>query len=96
MCKDLGVVDDDFDITIHNHQSPENCFTAFIPPERFKELVREAASVVGRKNRRGRWHRVARMLRQRDFHRTKQMARQFLLTRATWYLNELKLVFSRC
>ncbi len=96
VCKDLGVVDDDFDITIHNHQSPENCFTAFIPPERFKELVREAASVVGRKNRRGRWHRVARMLRQRDFHRTKQMARQFLLTRATWYLNELKLVFSRC
>ena len=96
VCKDLGVVDDDFDITIHNHQSRKNCFTAFIPPERFKELVREAASVVGRKNRRGRWHRVARMLRQRDFHRTKQMARQFLLTRATWYLNELKLVFSRC
>ena len=94
VCKELGVVDDDFDITIHNHQSPENCFTAFIPPERFKELVREAASVVGRKNRRGRWHRVARMLLQRDFHRTKQMARQFLLTRATWYLNELKLVFS--
>ena len=89
------MVDDDFDITIYNHQSPENCFTAYIPPERFKELVREAVSVVGRKNRRGRWHRVALMLRQRDFHRTQQMARRFLLTRAAWYLNGLKLAVSR-
>ena len=95
VCKELGVVDDDFDITIYNHQSPENCFTAYIPPERFKELVREAASVVGRKNRRGRWHRAALMLRRRDFHRTKRMARQFLLTRAAWYLNGLKLAVSR-
>ena len=95
VCKELGVVDDDFDITIYNHQSPENCFTAFIPPERFKELVREAVSVVGRKNSRGRWHRVARMLRQRDFHRTKRMARQFLLTRAARYLNGLGLAVSR-
>ena len=36
VCKELGVVDDDFDITIYNHQSPENCFTAYISPERFK------------------------------------------------------------
>ena len=95
VCKELGVVDDDFDITIYNHQSPENCFTAFIPPEHFKELVREAVSVVGRKNSRGRRRRAARMLRQRDFYRTGQMARQFLLTRLAWYLNGLKLVFSR-
>ena len=95
VCKELGVVDDDFDITIYNHQSPENCFTAFIPPERFKELVRETASVVTRKNSRGRWRRVARMLRRRDFRRTKQMARQFLLTRAAWYFRGLKLVVSR-
>ena len=95
VCKELGVVDDDFDITIYNHQSPENCFTAFIPRERFKELVREAASVVRRKNSRGRWRRVVGMLRQRGFHRTKQMARQFLLTRVAWYLNALRLAVSR-
>ena len=85
VCKELGVVDDDFDITIYNHQSPENCFTAFIPPERFKELVREAVSVVGRKNSRGRWRRAVMMLLHRDFYRTRHMARQFLLTRAAWY-----------
>ncbi len=89
VCKDLGVVDDDFDITIYNHQSTENCFTAFIPPERFRELVGEAALIVGRKNRRGRWRRVVRMLRQRDFHRTARMARQFVLTRASWYLERV-------
>ncbi len=85
VCKDLGVVDDDFDITLHNHQSPENCFTAFIPRERFKELVRESMAVVERKNRRGRWRRVVMMLLNRDFYRMKRMARQFLLTRAAWY-----------
>ena len=95
VCKELGVVDDDFDITIYNHQSPENCFTAYIPPARFKELVREAVSIVRRKNRRGRWRRIPLMLRQRDFHRAKQMARQFLATRVAWYLDGLKLAVSR-
>ena len=95
VCKELGVVDDDFDITIYNHQSPENCFTAFIPPERFKELVRQVVSVVRARNRRGRWRRIPLMLRQRDFHRANQMARQFLATRAAWYLNGLKLAVSR-
>ena len=85
VCKELGVVDDDFDITIHNHQSPENCFTAYIPPERFQELVRESVAIVTRKNRRGRWRRTARMLRRRDFRRTVHLARHFLRTRAAWY-----------
>ena len=84
VCKDLGVVDDDFDITIHNHQSPENCFTAFIPPERFKELVREAAALVARKNKRGRRHRVVRMLLHRDFQRTGSALVHFLRTRVAW------------
>ena len=89
VCKDLGVVDDDFDITIYNHQSPENCFTAFIPPERFKELVREATAVVERKNRRGRWRRIARMLLHRDFRRTKSMLFHFLRTRTAWYVERI-------
>ena len=85
VCKELGVVDDDFDITIYNHQSPENCFTAYIPPQRFKELVRQAVAIVRRKNTRGRWRRIPLMLRQRDFHRMKHVARQFLVTRAVRY-----------
>ena len=89
VCKELGVVDDDFDITIYNHQSPENCFTAFIPPERFKELVREVASVVGRKNSRGRWRRAALMLRQRDFHHWKHTLLHFLRSRAAWYFERV-------
>ena len=89
VCKELGVVDDDFDITIYNHQSPENCFTAFIPRERFKELVREAASVVRRKNSRGRWRRTALMLRQRTFHHQKQALLQFLRSRAAWYFEHI-------
>ena len=85
VCKDLGTVDDDFDIEIYNHQSPENCFTAFIPPERFKQLVREAASIVSRKNKNGRWHRSVLMLRHRDFNRMKYLLWRFLHTRVAWY-----------
>ena len=81
-CKDLGVVDDDFDITIHNHQSPENCFTAFIPPERFRELVRETSSIVARKNRRGRRRRLLRMVLHRDFRRARYQMSHFLHSRA--------------
>ncbi len=88
-CKEMGIVDDDFDITVYNHQSPENCFTAYIPPERFKELVREAASIVGRKNSRGRWRRAARMLLHRDFHRTRQKLPYFLRSRLAWHLERL-------
>ena len=85
VCKELGVVDDDFDIAIHNHQSPKNCFTAFIPPDRFKELVREAASLVARKNSRSRWRRLSLMLLHRDLHRMKSMLLRFLRSRAAWY-----------
>ena len=81
-CKDLGVVDDDFDITIHNHQSPENCFTAFIPPERFRELVGEAAAIVARKNGRGRWRRLVMMVLHRDFRRATYQTSHFLRSRA--------------
>ena len=85
VCKELGVVDDDFDIALYNHQSPENCFTAYIAPERFRELVRETAAVVARKNDRSRLRRLALMLQQRDFHRMKHTLLHFLRTRLAWY-----------
>ncbi len=84
VCKELGVVDDDFDITLHNHQSPENCFTAYIPPERFRVLVREAAAIVGRKNNRSRWRRIGLMLRRGEFHRAQYTMSQFLRARLAW------------
>ena len=89
VCKDLGVVDDDFDITIYNHHSPENCFTAFIPPERFKELVKETASLVERKNNRARWRRIALMFLHRDFYRMRFMLLYFLRTRMAWYFERV-------
>jgi anaerobic magnesium-protoporphyrin IX monomethyl ester cyclase len=38
-CKERGLVSDDYDVSLYNHQSPENCFTAFIPRERFRHLI---------------------------------------------------------
>ena len=93
VCKDFGVVDDNFDITIYNHQSPENCFTAFIPRARFKELVREVASVVERKNNRGRWRRIILMLLGRDLHRMKHMLLHFLRSRVAWYSQRVRARF---
>ena len=55
VCRKLGLVDDSFDVTVHNHQSPENCFTAFIPPERFRKLARQTTRMVDRKNS---WNRI--------------------------------------
>ncbi len=92
VCKDLGIVDDDFDITRYNHQSPENCFTAYIEPERFKELVQEAAELVTRKSRRNRWRRISRMIRRGEYYRTAYLARKYIRTRAVRYSSR---VFSR-
>lgn len=50
-CRQLGLVDDDFDVARHNHHSPENCFTALIAPERFRILVRRVSRMVDRRNR---------------------------------------------
>ena len=75
-CKELGVVDDDFDITYYNHHSPENCFTAYIPPERFRELVKEVAAIVDRRNDRAKLRRAWYLLRKRGLlHITRKCAR---------------------
>ena len=39
ICKERGLIDDNFDISLYNHQSPENCFSEYIPPETFKNLI---------------------------------------------------------
>ena len=49
-CKRRGLIGDDFDISRFNHQSPDNCFTQFIKPERFRELANKIEKMVDRRN----------------------------------------------
>jgi radical SAM superfamily enzyme YgiQ (UPF0313 family) len=77
-CKELGVVDDDFDVTVHNHQSPRNCFTANIPPDRFQVLARGAMRIVERKNNWNKIHRLVAAARTRGL--------RFALTKAARFL----------
>lgn len=74
VCRSLGLVDDDFDVTVHNHQSPKNCFTAYIPPDRFRILAKRVTQVVDRKNAFNKIRRIGYVLRTRG---VRQTARQF-------------------
>jgi anaerobic magnesium-protoporphyrin IX monomethyl ester cyclase len=57
-CRENGLVDDNYDISLHNHQSPLNSFCMNIPPERFRALVSEVEKMVDRKNALNRIKRV--------------------------------------
>lgn len=50
-CKNNGVITDDYDVSLYNHQSPANSFCAAIPRKRFREIASRVESVVDRKNR---------------------------------------------
>ena len=50
-CREHGLIDDDYDTSLHNHQSPANCFCMNITPERFRMLVSKVEKTVDRKNR---------------------------------------------
>jgi radical SAM superfamily enzyme YgiQ (UPF0313 family) len=49
-CKDLGLIGEDHDCSLFNHQSPANCFTKYIEPARFRELASELEAFVARNN----------------------------------------------
>jgi anaerobic magnesium-protoporphyrin IX monomethyl ester cyclase len=49
-CKERGLISKDYDVSLHNHMSPANCFCANIPPERFRVLVSKIEKMVDRKN----------------------------------------------
>ena len=91
VCKELGVVDDDFDITYYNHQSPENCFTAYIAPERFRELVKEVTAVADRKNDRAMLRRAWYSLQKRGLMHTSRKCARYLTSRInqTWAVYQL-------
>ena len=48
-CKENGLIGDDYNVSLYNHQSPSNCFCVNITPERFRELVHKIEIMVDRK-----------------------------------------------
>jgi len=58
VCRELGLVDDGFDLSLCNHQSPANNFCAEIPHERFRELVSDVERALDRKHARLRLRRA--------------------------------------
>ncbi|MFW9780639.1 MAG: B12-binding domain-containing radical SAM protein [Candidatus Heimdallarchaeota archaeon] len=53
-CKDNGLIEENFDISIYNHQSPANCFCLYIKPERFRELSSDIEKLVEKINKHNR------------------------------------------
>jgi len=49
-CKENGLIDDNYDISLYSHQSPFNCFCLNISPERFRILVSRVEKMVDKKN----------------------------------------------
>lgn len=49
LCKEKGLIGDDYDVSLYNHQSPANCFCVNITPERFRVLVSKIEKMVDRK-----------------------------------------------
>jgi anaerobic magnesium-protoporphyrin IX monomethyl ester cyclase len=50
MCKDIGLINENYDAFRYGFQSPENCFFNKIPPDRFREIVSKIGKMVDRKN----------------------------------------------
>jgi radical SAM superfamily enzyme YgiQ (UPF0313 family) len=47
VCKKMGLINEDYDFSLYNHQSPLNCFCN-IPKERFRELCSKMEKVTDR------------------------------------------------
>tara|TARA_B100000315_G_C14547361_1_gene573911 strand:+ start:230 stop:1723 length:1494 start_codon:yes stop_codon:yes gene_type:complete len=50
-CKNMGLIDGEFDVSIYNHQSPLNCFTKNLSKERFYELRTKSVKFIDKYNR---------------------------------------------
>ena len=62
-CKEDGLIEGAFDLSIYNHQSPLNCFTKNISKERFYELRKEADKFVDNYNQKAKFRRGLAALR---------------------------------
>ena len=49
-CESKGLIKENFDPTLYNHQSPLNCFSMYIPPEKFRILANRIERMVDRRN----------------------------------------------
>ena len=49
-CKERGLVSEDFDPSLYNHQSPENCFCLNISHDRFRALVSDMEREIDKVN----------------------------------------------
>jgi len=50
LCKEYGLIDDNYDVSLYNLQSPANCFCKNIERERFRMLASKIEKMVDRKN----------------------------------------------
>ncbi|MGZ7068491.1 MAG: B12-binding domain-containing radical SAM protein [Methanobacterium sp.] len=69
LCKEKGLIGEDYDVSLYNHQSPLNNFCMNIPKERFRLIVSEVEKQVDRKNSVNRYKQIVsldtfRMIRQ--------------------------------
>jgi radical SAM superfamily enzyme YgiQ (UPF0313 family) len=49
-CKGLGLIGDNYDISLYNHQSPENCFSINISKDKFRVLASRIETYVDKHN----------------------------------------------
>lgn len=49
LCRQLGIVNDDFDVALYNHQSPANYFSPQVSPEQFRYWTRKIERAIKRK-----------------------------------------------
>ena len=49
-CEEKGIIPDDFDVSLYNHQSPENYFCPNIPKEIFTNKIRKLENKIDRLN----------------------------------------------
>jgi tRNA A37 methylthiotransferase MiaB len=50
ICKEMGLIDKDYDINLYHHQSPHNCFCR-IPKDRFRAICYRIEKMIDRLNR---------------------------------------------
>lgn len=57
-CKENGLIKEDYDVSLYNHQSPANHFCMYIPKDRFRMLASKIERMVDKKNRINRIKRI--------------------------------------
>jgi radical SAM superfamily enzyme YgiQ (UPF0313 family) len=49
-CREKGLIGDDYDVSLHNHQSPASCFSLHMDRAGFRMLASRIERMVDRKN----------------------------------------------